>query len=56
MKLHANASLSPKGRQLLIDRIERESQRVQTSQSHWEFSERTARKWLARYCAEGPPG
>jgi transposase InsO family protein len=29
MRLHANARLSPKGRQLLVDRIERESQTVQ---------------------------
>ena len=28
MKLHANAPLSPKGRQRLVDRIERESQKV----------------------------
>jgi hypothetical protein len=36
MKLHANARLSLKGRELLVDR--------------------TARKWLGRYRAEGPAG
>ena len=36
MKLHRNAKLSVKGRELLVDR--------------------TARKWLARYRAEGPDG
>ena len=55
MKLHANAPLSPKGRQLLIDRIERESQKVQDVAESLGVSERTARKWLARYRAEGPP-
>jgi transposase InsO family protein len=56
MKLHANALLSPKGRQLLIDRIERESQPVQDVAESLGVSERTARKWLARYRVEGPAG
>ena len=56
MKLHANAPLSPKGRQLLIDRIERESQKVQDVAEALGISERTTRKWLARYRAEGPAG
>jgi transposase InsO family protein len=56
MKLHANALLSPKGRQLLIDRIERESQPVQVVAESLGISERTARKWLARYRAEGTAG
>ena len=56
MKLHANASLSPKGRQLLVDRIERESQPVQEAAESLAISERTARKWLARYRREGTAG
>ena len=56
MKLHANAPLSPKGRQCLVDRIERESQKVQDVAESLGVSERTARKWLARYRAEGAPG
>jgi transposase InsO family protein len=56
MKLHANAPLSPKGRQLLVDRIERESRPVQDVAESLGVSERTARKWLARYRAEGPAG
>ena len=56
MKLHANAPLSPKGRQLLIDRIEIESQLVRQAAQSLGISERTARKWLARYRAEGPAG
>lgn len=56
MRLHANAPLSPKGRQLLIDRIERESQKVRDVAESAGVSERTARKWLARYRAEGRDG
>jgi transposase InsO family protein len=56
MKLHANAPLSPKGRQLLIDRIERESQTGKDVAECMGVSERTARKWLARYRAEGADG
>jgi transposase InsO family protein len=56
MKLHANAPLSPKGRQLLVDRIERESRSVQDVAESCGVSERTARKWLARYRAEGAAG
>ncbi len=56
MKLHANAPLSPKGRKLLIDRIERESQSVQDVAESMGISKRTARKWLARSRAEGPLG
>jgi transposase InsO family protein len=56
MKLHANAPLSPKGRQVLVDRIEIESWKVCDAAESAGISERTARKWLARYRAEGPVG
>jgi transposase InsO family protein len=56
MKLHANAPLSPKGRQLLVDRIEKERQPVQDVAESLGVSQRTACKWLARYRAEGPGG
>jgi transposase InsO family protein/transposase len=56
MKLHANAPLSPKGRQLLVDRIEKESQPVQHAAESMGVSERTAHKWLARYRSEGSGG
>jgi transposase InsO family protein len=56
MKLHANARLSVKGRELLIDRIERGSWTVREAARAAGLSERTARKWLARYRAEGPVG
>jgi len=56
MRCHANARLSPIGRQLLIDRIERESWKVQDAAESLGISERTARKWLARWRAEGRAG
>ena len=56
MRLHANARLSPIGRQLLIDRIERERWMVREAAQAAGISERTARKWLARYRAEGHVG
>ena len=56
MKLHANAPLSPKGRQLLVDRVEIESWKVRDVAESAGISERTVRKWLARYRAEGPGG
>ncbi len=56
MKLHANARLSPIGRQLLVDRIERESWTVCAAAESAGISERTARKWLSRWRAEGAAG
>ena len=56
MKLHANARLSPIGRQLLVDRIERDGWTVQGAAESAGISERTARKWLARWRREGQVG
>jgi transposase InsO family protein len=56
MRCHANARLSPIGRRLLVDRIERESWTVQAAAESAGISERTARKWLARFRAEGAAG
>ena len=56
MKLHANARLSLKGRELLIDRIEVAGWSLSTAAEAAGISERTARKWLGRYRAEGPSG
>jgi integrase-like protein/transposase IS481 family protein len=56
MKLHANARLSPIGRQLLVDRIERESWTVCAAAESAGISERTARKWLARWRLDGSGG
>ena len=56
MKIHANARLSPNGRRLLIDRIEGVGWTVQAAAHAAGISERTVRKWLARWRAEGPAG
>ena len=56
MRCHANARLSPIGRRLLIDRIERDGWTVQAAAESAGVSERTARKWVARWRAEGECG
>ena len=56
MRCHANARLSPIGRQLLVDRIERESWTVRDAAQSAGISERTARKWIARWRVEGASG
>jgi transposase len=56
MRLHANARLSLKGRELLIDRIEVAGWSLSTAAEAAGISERTARKWLGRYRAEGSQG
>src|SRR5215211_16176 len=55
MKLHANARLSVKGRELLIDRLRAGWSLTQAAMAAG-VSERTARKWRARHHAEGPAG
>jgi transposase InsO family protein len=56
MKLHANARLSVKGRELLIDRVENAAWSLSSAAEAAGISERTACKWLARHRAEGQDG
>jgi transposase len=56
MKLHGNARLSVKGRELLIDRIEVAGWSLSAAAEAAGISDRTARKWLARHRAEGQAG
>ena len=56
MKLHANAKLTPAGRLRLCRRIQDERRSLAEAAEAAGVSERTARKWLARYRAEGPAG
>ena len=56
MRCHANARLSPIGRRLLVDRIQRDGWTVRAAAESAGISERTARKWLARFRAEGAAG
>lgn len=54
MSLHANARLSPLGRQLLCQRIRLEGWTVAEAAHAANISERTAYRWLARYDAHEP--
>lgn len=56
MKLHGNARLSVKGRELLVERVKGAEWSLTEAAEAAGVSDRTARKWLARYRAEGPVG
>ena len=56
MKLHRNARTCPNSRRLLVERIEREGWPPSRAAQAAGISERTARKWLARWRAEGEAG
>jgi transposase InsO family protein/transposase len=56
MKLHANARLSLKGRELLIDRVLSEGWSLARAAEAGGISERTACKWVARFRSEGEQG
>jgi transposase InsO family protein len=53
---HQNARTTRLGRAEMIRRILEDSQPVRAVARGFGISERTARKWLARYRAEGPSG
>jgi transposase InsO family protein len=55
MKLHANARTCPNSRQLLVDRIEAGWSVMKAAEAAG-ITDRTARRWLARWRAEGPVG
>jgi transposase InsO family protein len=56
MKLHRNARLSVKGRELLVERVKDAGWSLTQAAEAAGVSDRTARKWLARYQAEGRDG
>jgi transposase InsO family protein len=56
MKMHANARLSLKGRELLIERVENAGWSLSAAAEAAGISDHTARKWIARYRAEGRDG
>jgi transposase len=56
MKLHANARLSVKGRELLIDRILTQGWSLAQAAEAAGVSDRTAFKWVARFRLEGGQG
>jgi len=56
MRLHANARLSVKGRELLIDRVRDQGWSLTQAAEAAGVSDRTAFKWLARFHLEGAQG
>jgi len=56
MKLHANACTCPNSRRLLVGRITEEHWPPMVAAKAAGVSERTARKWVARWRAEGSEG
>ena len=56
MKLHANARLSVKGRELLVDRMLMQGWSSAQAAEAAGVSDRTACKWLARFRSEGERG
>jgi transposase InsO family protein len=56
MKMHANARLSLKGRELLVDRVQNAGWSLSAAAEAAGISDRTARKWITRHRAEGPDG
>ena len=56
MKIHANARTCPNSRKLLVTRIEEEDWSLMAAAVAAGISERSARKWLSRWRAEGEAG
>ena len=56
MSVHNNARTTPHGRAVMVRRIEQEGWTAVAVAAAFGISERTVRKWLARYRAEGPAG
>jgi transposase len=56
MRVHANASLSPRGRLVLCRRVEEEGWTLRAAAEAAGLSVRSAGKWLARYRCEGEAG
>ena len=55
MKLHANARTCPNSRRLLVDRVGGGWSVMEAAEAAG-ITDRTARRWLARWRAEGPAG
>jgi transposase InsO family protein len=55
MNLHANARTCPKSRRLLVDRVEAGWSVMEAAEAAG-ITDRTARRWLARWRVEGPAG
>lgn len=56
MRLHANAPLGPKGRQIMVERVVEQGWSIAAAAQAAGVSGRTCSKWLARYRADGMVG
>jgi transposase InsO family protein/transposase len=56
MRLHANAPLGPKGREVMVRRVIEQGWPIAEAAAAAGVSGRTCSKWLARYRTEGPSG
>jgi transposase InsO family protein len=56
MKLHANAALGPKGRLTMVRRVVGDGWSLAEAAEAAGVSDRTCRKWVGRYRAEGEAG
>jgi transposase InsO family protein len=56
MEVHANAKLGPKGRLVMVRRVVVEGWSLAEAAAAAGVSERTCRKWVGRYRAEGESG
>jgi transposase InsO family protein len=56
MNAHKNARLTPHSRAVMVRRVLEEDWTAKAAAAAFAVSERTVRKWLARYRAEGPAG
>jgi len=56
MKLHANAVLGPKGREVMVRRVVERGWSVTRAAAAAGVSDPTCRKWLSRFMAEGSAG
>jgi transposase InsO family protein len=56
MQLHANAALSLNGRRAMVRSVIEEGLTIVAAAGRAGVSEKTCRKWLTRYLAEGPDG
>ena len=56
MNVHKNAKLTPRGRAVIVRRVVEEGQTSKAVATAFEVCERTVRKWVARFRAEGSQG
>src|SRR4051812_40124229 len=56
MKVHANAPLGPKGREIMVLRVLEQGWSITEAALAAGVSDRTCSKWVRRYRQEGPAG